>query len=476
MSSLDPARPIPIYFQLKTLLFEEILAGRYPPGSRLPTEHELCEQYGISRTPVTRALRELADEGVIIRRRRAGTFVNPLWRRPADRVGAIRVVVTEEKWERSLAENSPPDVLVRIAPWIALPDLHRSLTRLVGEGRAPDVALIDSVWVTEFARLGFILPIDQIAPDWVADDLLPDLLEPFARALSVDGSLFAVPEECNVAGVWYRTDLLADRDGLPPRTWDEFFEVAERARSYDRPVVFPAGTAAGETTTYWLTGLLASNGVAVMADDTITLDRRATVDTLRFLRSLVDSGLASSRLVGLAWDHGPIDMIRGRSAIAFGGSYEARALASGFKVPVDDLQQQVVFAPFPAGPEGRPSVTLGGMVYVVFRQSSDPSSATAFLQHIMDKDRLGSRFKDQGTIPPRRSAIPAVAGESAFVAVTHDLLAAAALRPATDNYHLVSTQLQTMVEAVFTGRVGVAAATERTAELISAITGMPIAR
>ena len=73
--AIDPTQPIPLYFQLKTLLLEEILEGRYPPESRLPTEHELCERFGISRTPVTRALSELAEEGeepnaVLLRRGR----------------------------------------------------------------------------------------------------------------------------------------------------------------------------------------------------------------------------------------------------------------------------------------------------------------------------------------------------------------------------------------------------------------------
>ena len=75
---IDPRQPIPLYFQLKTLLREEILSGRYVgPDDRLPTEHELCARYKISRTPVSRALTELADEGVILRHRRRGSFVNP---------------------------------------------------------------------------------------------------------------------------------------------------------------------------------------------------------------------------------------------------------------------------------------------------------------------------------------------------------------------------------------------------------------
>jgi multiple sugar transport system substrate-binding protein len=37
--AIDPKLPIPVYFQLKTLLLEEILDGRYGPDGRLPTEH-----------------------------------------------------------------------------------------------------------------------------------------------------------------------------------------------------------------------------------------------------------------------------------------------------------------------------------------------------------------------------------------------------------------------------------------------------
>jgi multiple sugar transport system substrate-binding protein len=78
-TAIDPKLPIPVYFQLTTQLLEEILEGRYGLDGRLPTEHQLREQHEISRTPVTRALSELATEGVVIRHRRRGTFVNPHW-------------------------------------------------------------------------------------------------------------------------------------------------------------------------------------------------------------------------------------------------------------------------------------------------------------------------------------------------------------------------------------------------------------
>ena len=80
---VDPTGPVPIYHQLKQLLLDDILSGELGPGDRLPTEYELVDRYGVSRTPVTRALTELAAEGVIVRHRRRGSFVNPQWQ-PVD--------------------------------------------------------------------------------------------------------------------------------------------------------------------------------------------------------------------------------------------------------------------------------------------------------------------------------------------------------------------------------------------------------
>ncbi|NBB66251.1 UTRA domain-containing protein [Pseudomonas sp. ODNR1LW] len=53
----------------------QILSGDLAPGDRLPYEHELTDRYGCARATVSKALSELAGRGLVIRRRRAGTFV-----------------------------------------------------------------------------------------------------------------------------------------------------------------------------------------------------------------------------------------------------------------------------------------------------------------------------------------------------------------------------------------------------------------
>lgn len=73
---LDKSVPIPLYFQLKELILSEIKAGNYKIGSIIPTEIELSDMFGISRTTVRQAITELVQEGWLYRVKSKGTFVS----------------------------------------------------------------------------------------------------------------------------------------------------------------------------------------------------------------------------------------------------------------------------------------------------------------------------------------------------------------------------------------------------------------
>ncbi len=59
-----------------TALADAIRGNRFPPGSQLPSELELMQMLGVSRTTLREALRTLEEQGSIIRRRGLGTFVS----------------------------------------------------------------------------------------------------------------------------------------------------------------------------------------------------------------------------------------------------------------------------------------------------------------------------------------------------------------------------------------------------------------
>lgn len=66
---------IPYYIQLIELLKDQIEEKKWAPGEQIPGEQELCDVYGVSRTVVRQALRELELSGIINRRKGKGTFI-----------------------------------------------------------------------------------------------------------------------------------------------------------------------------------------------------------------------------------------------------------------------------------------------------------------------------------------------------------------------------------------------------------------
>ncbi len=72
---LEKRSQSPLYQQLMTRLKNDILAGVYPAGARIPSEQLLCETYGVSRVTVRKAMLDLVQEGLLVRRQGKGTFV-----------------------------------------------------------------------------------------------------------------------------------------------------------------------------------------------------------------------------------------------------------------------------------------------------------------------------------------------------------------------------------------------------------------
>lgn len=63
------------YKEVKADILAKITTGEWGPGLLVPNEVELAAIYGCARATVNRAMRELADDGIIERRRKAGTRV-----------------------------------------------------------------------------------------------------------------------------------------------------------------------------------------------------------------------------------------------------------------------------------------------------------------------------------------------------------------------------------------------------------------
>lgn len=98
------------YREIKADILDQISRGALKPGGPIPSELELAERYGSARATVNRAMRELADDGLIERKRKSGSrvcisparqarFSIPLVRQEIESLGAVyryALVASEE--------------------------------------------------------------------------------------------------------------------------------------------------------------------------------------------------------------------------------------------------------------------------------------------------------------------------------------------------------------------------------------------
>ena len=487
MAEIDHTTPIPLYYQLKTLIQKQIETGELRPGDQIPTEHELCRRYHISRTPVRQALLELTRQGLLTRTVGRGTFVTPVELKTV----TLQVMVSDARWQWPLEEAARLWNKAHVQPvkpvfvTVPLSQLHDHLSLMVAQGKAPDISVLDSVWVAEFARRRYLCSLAELDPAWAAE-VGDDFYLSLRLANSYEGEQYAVPTNADAAVLWYRRDWLAAEGLAPPATWDELVSVGQhfrrpevRARYQlgDYPLIFAGGRAAGETTTYQLLPLLMSTGGDVIRQEKVVLDSAASRRALDFLRRLVhEEELASPLVVAQPWDGTWRALARGEVALALGGTYENFLIQSAAGWDAATFLERVGFVPLPAGPQGAPATLAGGMTYGIYRQSHHPQEALGLLKLALTPPILRAFSLQTGQhpayIPVTETMDPDEAG---FLGRTAPLLATAGSRPSLPAYDRVSAQFQEMVELCLTGQLPVRTAVRRAAERIAGITGLPLA-
>jgi GntR family transcriptional regulator len=131
--SLVLNRKLPLWYQVSQSLRASILGRRPRDPLRLPTEEQLAAHYGVSVLTMRQALKELAEEGLISRHRRRGTFIEPGARRGAPRrlLGSIDTIVAQQSGERTtVLEHGPAPVPGELAEYFPDLDEIASYTRL----------------------------------------------------------------------------------------------------------------------------------------------------------------------------------------------------------------------------------------------------------------------------------------------------------------------------------------------------------
>ncbi|MGY4706149.1 extracellular solute-binding protein [Candidatus Bipolaricaulota sp. J31] len=471
----QPERPL--YKQLKEYIRTWIESNRLQPGDKIPTERELSQLLGVSRLTVRQAIAELVEEGILYRVQGSGTYVAEA------EASVLHALVPEREWIRYLLQgesrynerNERHPVRLEIEV-VGRPRLRDRIISAVAAGEAPDIVLIDLVWMAELAALQFFLPLDELDPAWTTT-YLEDLLPGVKEGLLVNGHIFGVQADLSVTVLWYRKDLLEAEELEPPRTWDELVEHAAilvgKREVYGLgpfPIVFCGGVRGGETTTYQLLPLFWSAGVDLVKGRGSGLVGKRAERPLRFLYGLVHKHrLAPPEVVSLPWDGPRKALARGEAAFAFGGTYEKRAIQAAARLGEREFRERFGMVPIPAPRGGPPAAATGGMVFAVTRQTRDREASLGIMKELAAPDLMEAFCARTGRLPSRRSVAAVLEERSWYQREESAILPYARPRPTDPHYAKISYQFRSMVEDVLAGRASPQEAIARARAGIEAI-------
>ena len=129
--------PIPLYYQVKRMVLNEIANGNLKLGDKLPAEIEFCESLQISRPTVRLALNELVAEGILVRKKRSGTFV-------AEPKIALEINQSVENFQR-LMLNSARECTVEVLD-LCVVDKIEEINQHLNLSSSEDLIYLKRLW------------------------------------------------------------------------------------------------------------------------------------------------------------------------------------------------------------------------------------------------------------------------------------------------------------------------------------------
>lgn len=312
---------------------------------------------------------------------------------PEEASGKITVWSTSPTAEHlvELFEKAHPEIDVTLNGAAEPTQLETAFQ--AGSG-APDVAMVDYSLVAQYARAGYLTPLDELGADAVKDDYIDGLIS----QISIDDQLYGIPLDAAPMAMMYRADLLEEAGITPPETWDEFAEAATtyRAAHPDGYLVNSALSDQALNVMLWQAGLtpVTTDGENI----SVAYDSKDALKVAEYWTDLSDSDAAASLPIGAPeWIQA---VAEGKIATLlapawFGGVLESVApdSAGSWKV-----------APMPTWEAGeRASAQKGGSAYTVTEQSKNKLAAATFAIWVNHEPAAADYLFESGGFPTLKS-------------------------------------------------------------------------
>ncbi len=346
-------------------------------------------------------------------------------------------------------EHENPGIVVRDETLPASTDAQHQFYVINLDSRSADfdVLSLDVIWVSEFARAGWLRDVTGILPGGEEHAFFPGPLE----AVTYEGRLFAVPWYIDAGLLYYRKDLLKKYDQPVPKTWQELVTTAKTVTAKEQDLYgFLWQGKQYEGLLCNVLEFLWSNGGAVLDQGKPVIDSRQNIEALTFMRDLIAKEHVTPPLVTTAIEE-PTRSIFGSGRALFMRNWPYAW--NIFEQKGSAVRGKVGVAALPAFPGHGSASVLGGWQLGINRYSRHPEAAEKLVRFLVSPAAQKTLALTIGYKPTRMILYkdPDLAREQPFVSSLYGIFLKARPRPVTPFYPMITQVLQPEFSAAITG-------------------------
>ena len=272
------------------------------------------------------------------------------------------------------------DVQLNIMPYEAGPWRDNYLAWFQAEDGNTDLIGMGLYWLPEFAKTGWLMPLNDV----ISPDILKKLKPSYLDAFTADGKLLALgPWWGGIGGLYYRKDLLEAAGIKPPETYEELVAAAKKLMAENPDMsgwTWPA-LKDQALVNRWVEYLNGYGGTYFDAAGKCAMNSKEGVAALTFMKSLFDDGITPKE--ALTWKEE-------ESQVRFGsGNAIFHTGRQDMMFWLDDPKQSKIvgkwgFVPMPATVAGKGAGFFEGWGFSINKFSQNPEAAKKVLEVMFD--------------------------------------------------------------------------------------------
>ena len=249
-----------------------------------------------------------------------------------------------------------------------------------------------------------LTPVLDADPEWKA--LFPQTVLDYN---SRDGKVLALPNEGQLVGYYYNTELYA-KAGIegPAKTWDEFFEICKKLKDAGiTPISMQTGDNAF-VSQLWLSEMIATHsdeGRAFMTSPTKTenYEQACFIDSLKMLQRIWTEGYTTKDSIGGMYENAANNFISGNTAMIANGTWMVGSFTDPAMGGSEEFLAKVDIALYP----GDVYVANPFEGFLVCAQTEEGKEAgVTMLKHWTSAETMASNLKVAGLVPSGSIEIP----------------------------------------------------------------------